>query len=158
MKGAYFTINRLGRASFGEEPEDHIYKLYKMKYSLASCFKDFPIPFEYTKRKECQIAFRFEEGKYTFNYKYQQYLEVVHLETRESFKLMYTSLYKVDKLKKLRNCFLLPEQTPLGLEIGNDTLKDTYIWGCELIHAIVEKGMHHSLIVLLEISEEISYL
>lgn len=71
---------------------------------------------------------------------------------------MYTSLYKVDKLEKLRHCFLLPEATPLGLDISNSILTDTYVWGCELIHAIIERGSHHSLIVSLEISEEISYL
>ena len=71
---------------------------------------------------------------------------------------MYTSLYKVDLLEKKRYALILPEETPSGLNYNCSKLVDQYIWGAELISAIIDRGQNQSVITHLEISEELIYL
>lgn len=141
-----------------EELEDTKFALYEIKHSIPQCFKEFPIPFEYVKKREYRFAFRFEEGQYETNYRSQQHLDVCNPSTGQFFKLLYTSLYRVTSLEKLKNTFILPEQTSHGLKYNVTSLKDQYIWGAELIHAIIELGKYHSVITYLEVTEEITYL
>ena len=72
--------------------------------------------------------------------------------------LKYTSLYRVEKLKKHANVFILPKVTAFGLDLTHTEITSDYIWGAELIHAIVERGRSKSVVEYLEISEELSYL
>jgi len=86
-------------------------------------------------------------------------LELWHTEDSSmTLRLMYTSLYKIDIIRKKRYNLIIPTQTPLGLDYSTDMLKEDYIWGAELIHAIVERGRNNSVITHIEISEEISYM
>ena len=52
LKCAFFTINKLNDSVIDEGLEArNEYRLYEIKYSIASCYKDQPIPFEFQKRR-----------------------------------------------------------------------------------------------------------
>jgi hypothetical protein len=83
---------------------------------------------------------------------------VWNADTGYNFRLQYTSLYKVDKINKKKNCLILPEQTSFGLNYQSESMTDQYIWGAELIHSIIENGRTNSIIRSFTITEELSYL
>ena len=76
LKGPYFTINRLAL------PLNDCEKLtlYEIKHSIAACFKDFPIPFEFIKRRDLNIEFNFDSN-YQYNYRNQSQLDVWNVDT-----------------------------------------------------------------------------
>jgi hypothetical protein len=73
-------------------------------------------------------------------YKPQQSLDVWNTRNGKAIRLAYTSLYSVAKLEKAKNAFILPEQNSHGLKYNSINITEQYIWGAELIHAIVEQG------------------
>jgi hypothetical protein len=54
---------------------------------MAACLKDFPIPFEFIKKKDISIDFTFEPGKYQYTYRYQSSLDLWDLDSGEGFRL-----------------------------------------------------------------------
>ncbi len=96
------------------------------------------------------VSFEFIENSYQLEYKDQISLEICHKRDHSlNFKLIYTSLYKVDKMTKLKQSFLL------GSDF-QEKVEDAYFWGAELIHAIRDHSL--SQIARIEISEEITYM
>jgi hypothetical protein len=161
LKPSSFTLNT--SASFDPKhpggEEGCTVNLYHCQHPIPACFRDFPIPFEFVKRRAYPMAFTFVPEGYQVNYRPQAFLDFWATESPHvKHTLKYTSLYKVEKLKKHANVFILPRQTPFGLEITHTEVQSEYIWGAELIHAIVERGRNKSVVEYLEISEELSYL
>ena len=130
-----------------------------MHHATAACFRDFPVPFEFVKRRAYVIDFDFKPDQYQFNLRPQSQLDFWYNDDpHNKFTLKYTSLYKVAKLTKHARVFILPTQTGFGLDLSSTEVINDYIWGAELIHAIADRGTNKSVIETLQISEEISYL
>jgi hypothetical protein len=93
--------------------------LYHIQHSIPACFRDFPIPFEFVKRKTYLISFDFISDSYQYLYRPSSHLDFWSDDTpHHKYTLKYTSLYKVETLKKHSNVFILPKQTGFGLDLS----------------------------------------
>eukprot|EP00347_Sterkiella_histriomuscorum_P001027 403373619 len=159
MKSPYFYINQLNQSNSNRDfheidLESNIYRLYESEYSIAQCFMNFPVPIEYSKQRNLNIEINFESDQYKLDYKKQHSIYVIQNNIR--FKLLYSSLYFVQKLVKVDKTYNLPTQKPDGLVMTTTLIENEYIWGVELIEAIAFQNSNS--IRYLHITEEIMYL
>ena len=104
-KPAYYFVNHLNERMMLDF-NNNVYRLYETKYQMAYCFREYPVPFEFQRRRDFNIEFEFIPDEYSISYR--QYSNLIVTARNYTFKLMYTSLYKVDKLIKRRLGFILP--------------------------------------------------